>query len=74
MKITTAGQTFWFDRFQYTPPSNLTMETAVLLVDNHNPAVIFDLQWQAWGDKVHITQVTGATMTFLFTGLCTTEI
>jgi hypothetical protein len=69
VQVNTAGRTFWFDRLQYTPSPSLSLDSAVLVVDNHDPGILFDSKWGALGGSANMTQTSGSTATFLFTGM-----
>ncbi|KAF9458807.1 hypothetical protein BDZ94DRAFT_1269735 [Collybia nuda] len=53
VNVTTAGQTFWFDRIQYTPSPGLLQMNAAQ---------------NALGSTANMTQVDGSTVTISFTG------
>ncbi|KAF9458804.1 hypothetical protein BDZ94DRAFT_1123479, partial [Collybia nuda] len=68
VNVNTINHTFWFDKIQYTPSPSTSLETAVVLVDNHDPGISFDSSWRALGGTANMTQVKGSTASFLFTG------
>lgn len=68
VNATTWG--FWFDYIQYTPSPSLSLETAVVVVDDLDPGIILDSNWEATGYGYSMTQVPDSTATFQFTGMC----
>lgn len=69
LNVTTTGNTFWFDSLQFTPSSSASYESAVLLVDNQDPAIKYDSKWGALGGTANFTQASGSEVKFNFTGM-----
>jgi hypothetical protein len=70
VNVHTTGQTFWFDRIQYTPSPRLSSDNAVFLVDNNDIRMVFDSNWFAIRSPNDTTQTPGSTAKFLFNGMC----
>ncbi|TFK31633.1 hypothetical protein BDQ12DRAFT_693806, partial [Crucibulum laeve] len=68
VNITSAGTTFWFDDIQYVPSPDVPLDTTTILIDDSDPAIVYDNQWQALGGTSRMTTKTGGSMTFNFTG------
>ena len=63
------GPTFWVDYIRYTPSASVSTQNAVVSVDNHDPAIIYDSSWGPLGTTSTFTTTTGAQMNFNFTGM-----
>ncbi|KAF8808416.1 hypothetical protein BYT27DRAFT_7096793 [Phlegmacium glaucopus] len=61
--------TFWFDQIQYLPSANVSLDQSILRIDSTNPELVYDSGWRVWEDFVYLTQVTGASFTYVFTGV-----
>ncbi|TFK31634.1 hypothetical protein BDQ12DRAFT_105831 [Crucibulum laeve] len=68
VNITSAGTTFWLDDIQYVPSPDVPLDTATILIDDSDPAIAYDDQWQALGGSSRMTTKTGGSMTFNFIG------
>ncbi|KAG5638614.1 hypothetical protein H0H81_011504 [Sphagnurus paluster] len=68
INVTTAGNTFWLDYLLFTPSPTLSYNENVLLVQNNDPAIIYDSNWGALGGGANMTTVNGAEAKFNFVG------
>jgi hypothetical protein len=68
VKVTSGGHTFWFDYIRYTPSASVSTTTSILLVDNHDPAIVYGPGWGALGSTATFTTNLGSEMSFDFTG------
>ncbi|KAF8811562.1 hypothetical protein BYT27DRAFT_7133907 [Phlegmacium glaucopus] len=62
-------QTFWFDQILYTPSSNISLDQSLLRIDSSDPAMQYSSGWQPFRDFVNLTQTTGSTLTYDFSGV-----
>ena len=70
VNVTTTGNTFWFDRLQFTPSPGISSEneTNVVFVNIDDPAIEYGLGWQQLGDTANCTTKLGSQLKFNFTG------
>ncbi|KAF9458806.1 hypothetical protein BDZ94DRAFT_1300969 [Collybia nuda] len=68
INVNSAGQVFWVDRIVYAPSPSLSLNAAVILVENHDTGINLDSKWQALGDEAAMTQTMSSIATFIFTG------
>lgn len=68
VRVRSAGQTFWLDHIQYTPSADVSLESALVKVDNLDPEIIYGSEWQPLGDSANLTDVTGTKLSFNFIG------
>ncbi|KAG6867677.1 hypothetical protein C0993_012485 [Termitomyces sp. T159_Od127] len=72
VNVTTTGNTFWFDYLMFTPsPRN---SSATLLVQNTDPAILYDHSWRKLGGTANITTKIGSVMNFDFVGTSLTWV
>ncbi|KAF8816837.1 hypothetical protein BYT27DRAFT_7076418 [Phlegmacium glaucopus] len=62
------NQTFWIDKIQYVPSPNVSLDQAVIVVDNSDPQLQYGPGWRVWY-YANITTMTGSTFTFNFIGV-----
>lgn len=62
------GSTFWFDYLRFTPSANDSLGDALIYIDNTDPAIRYDSDWQPLGDIANMTSSTGSTVAFDFLG------
>ena len=62
------GSTFWFDYLRFTPSANGSLSDALIYIDNTDPAIRYDSDWQPLGDIANMTSSTGSTVVFNFLG------
>lgn len=74
VNFTMSGNTFWVDFIQYTPSPSLSLETAVMVIENDDPGIVFDSDWQSYSTMANWTNSTGSTMTLQFTGMCNNQL
>jgi hypothetical protein len=65
----TTGQPFWFDSLHYAPSSSVSQPVTQILVENHDPGLIYSPGWQSLGPDADMTLVNGAKCGFNFTGM-----
>ncbi|KIJ35222.1 hypothetical protein M422DRAFT_85336, partial [Sphaerobolus stellatus SS14] len=70
----SSKQSFYFERIEYTPSSNVSLSPTTVRVNYTDPAIRYDAGWNNLpsGDDRHdfveLTEFTGAEMTFPFVG------
>ena len=67
VNVNSRSQAFFFDRFEYLPSGQV--DGAGILVNQLDPDLRYDSNWQTLGTMAQITQKTGATVFFPFVGL-----
>ncbi|KAF9533801.1 hypothetical protein CPB83DRAFT_844537 [Crepidotus variabilis] len=65
----TTEQAFLFDRIQYLPSSNSTMENQTVYIDNPDPSIIYGPGWEGLGRWFSYTTTKGTALDFEFTGI-----
>ena len=69
VKATVSNQqTFWFDQIQYLPSSDVSLSQATLRIDPTDPAIQYSDGWSELNGIAEMTQTTGSTITFVFSG------
>ncbi|KAG6873170.1 hypothetical protein C0995_002019 [Termitomyces sp. Mi166 len=74
INVTSTGNTFWFDYITYTPSPSTSYETAVLLVQNTDSAMIYGAGWGALGGTANMTTKVGSEAIFSFVGTSLTWV
>ena len=65
----TTGQPFWLDDLHYALSAGVSLPVVEILVENHDPGLIYSAGWQPLGPDADMTSVNGANCTFNFTGM-----
>ncbi|CAA7265199.1 unnamed protein product [Cyclocybe aegerita] len=68
VNATSRGRPFWFDYIRYLPSAGVSLDNALVYVDDTNPSVQYDTNWRPLGDVGQMTSVQGAKVMFQFTG------
>ncbi|KAF8808392.1 hypothetical protein BYT27DRAFT_7337774 [Phlegmacium glaucopus] len=75
VKVKVAHQnTFWFDQIQYLPSSSASLDQSLVRIDSSDSAVQYSSGWQGFGGIVDLTQTTGSTVTYSFSGTSLTFV
>ena len=63
-------QTFWFDQIQYDPSASVSLNQSLLRIDSSDPSLQYSSGWQSLVQLINTsyTQITGAELTYQFTG------
>ncbi|KAJ3515228.1 hypothetical protein NLJ89_g1896 [Agrocybe chaxingu] len=68
VNATSRGRPFWFDYVRYLPSAGVSLDNALVYVNDTNPSVQYDSNWQPLGDVGQMTSVQGAKVMFQFRG------
>ena len=63
------GQPFWLDDFHYAPSSDVSEVNADTVVEQTDPALVYNSGWEALEIDAEMTSVEGANVSFNFTGM-----
>ncbi|KAF8808393.1 hypothetical protein BYT27DRAFT_7337775 [Phlegmacium glaucopus] len=62
-------KTFWFDQIQYLPSSNVSLDESIVRINSNDPDIQYSSGWKELNGVVNLTQTTGSTITYVFTGV-----
>ena len=65
---TADGQNFWFDYILYTPSADVSVEEALIRVENVDPAISYSPGWRPLVDLANSTSSSNANISFDFVG------
>ncbi|KAG6826442.1 hypothetical protein H0H92_015769 [Tricholoma furcatifolium] len=68
LKVSTSGNTFWFDYITYVPSPSVSLQSAVIMVQNTDPDVIYGSGWGALAGFANETSTVGSQVKFNFIG------
>ncbi|KAG6812612.1 hypothetical protein H0H92_001831 [Tricholoma furcatifolium] len=60
LKVSTSGNTFWFDYITYVPSPSVSLQSSVIMVQNTDPDVIYGSGWGALGGTANETSTVGS--------------